>query len=69
MHIVKFKDGTYSIRKNTLFGYRYLPRYLNSWVNHRDQMFYSRYDTLEQVQFKLVKLIDYGKPICLKCGK
>ena len=58
MKIVKFKDGTYGIRKLSLFGYKYLD--IHYWYYRLDRYFCDCKITLEKAVQKMDLLEDKG---------
>lgn len=64
MEIVKFKNGYYAIRKNTLFSYKYKSRWSNYWWPLKHAMDYCAVPNLKEAQEILnISINDYGNPV------
>ena len=52
MKIVKFKDGTYGVRRLTLFGYKYKDlRSLRHWLSRNSPYFSDCHGTLAEAEY------------------
>jgi hypothetical protein len=63
MKIVKFKNGTYGIRKWTLFGYKFLSRSGRYWWHHRNFLDYCQFERLNDARERYEAKNDYGEVV------
>lgn len=64
MKIVKFKNGTYGIRKWTLFGYKFLSRSGGYWWHLRSNLLaYCQFERLNDARKIYEAKNDYGEVV------
>ena len=63
MKIVKFKNGTYGIRKWTLFGYKFLSRSGDYWWHLRNVLDYGQFKCLNDARKMYEAKNDYGEVV------
>lgn len=64
MKIVKFKDGTYGVRRLTLFGYEYKDfRSIEFWWSRNSQYFPACHGTLTEAEYYTEYYTDKGKVV------
>lgn len=65
LELVQFKNGTYGIRKRTLFGYKFLSRSREYWWNLHYVLDFCQFDSLEDARKIYDAVTDKGKPVKL----